>query len=306
MENRDQRSGVLYAALSYLIWGILPVYWKFLDHVSPSETLALRIFWSFIFMIILLLFKKKLISFFKFVRGMLKHKRQTFALIIASILITINWFLYIWAVNHDRIIETSLGYYINPLISVLLGMFILKEKLSIAQYISFAMAAAGVLILSFSYGQFPWISISLALTFALYGLAKKLLRVDSEIGLTLETLVITPVALIYILFLVFQKDHSFLTGSVSTDLLLIASGAATAVPLLLFAKGAQKIPLTLLGFLQYIAPTISLLLGVFVYHERFTQIHFLSFSLIWLALTIFSISKIKIFNSIEAKRKNAG
>ncbi len=171
------------------------------------------------------------------------------------------------------------------------------------KYISFAMAASGVLILSISYGQFPWISIGLALSFALYGLAKKLLQVDSEIGLTLETLVITPVALIYILFLVFQKDHSFLTGSLSTDLLLIGSGVATAVPLLLFAKGAQKIPLTLLGFLQYIAPTISLLLGVFVYNERFTPIHFLSFSLIWLALTIYSISKIKIFNSIECKKE---
>jgi chloramphenicol-sensitive protein RarD len=306
MADREHKLGVFYAGGSYLIWGILPIYWKFLDHVNPVEILATRIFWAFMFMIIVLFFSKKLLLFSDVVRGMLKNKRQTSALIIASLLISVNWFIYIWAVNHDRIIEASLGYYINPLISVLLGMIVLKEKLSNAQYFAFGIAAIGVVVLTVSYGVFPWISFGLAISFGVYGLVKKLLRVDSEIGLTLETLVVTPIALIYLLYLFFQNQHSYFAVSFSTDLLLIGSGAATAVPLLYFAKGAQKIPLSMLGFLQYIAPTISLLIGIQVYHEKFTGIHLLSFSFIWVALLLFTISQTKIFTLIEMKRKNVG
>lgn len=303
MKDREQKLGIIYAGFSYLLWGILPVYWKFLNHVKADEILATRIFWAFIFMIFVLLFSKKWQTFIQLLRGMLKNKKQSLALITASLLISLNWFLYIWAVNSERMIETSLGYYINPLVSVLLGMIVLKERLTLAQCISFFLAATGVLVLTVSYGQFPWISLTLALSFGLYGLAKKMIQVESAIGLTLETLVITPIALAYLVFLFIENKQSFLNGSLSTDFLMMGAGAVTALPLLYFAKGAQKIPLSMLGFLQYIAPTITLILGVFVYNEQFTKVHLLSFSFIWLALTIFTLSKTKIFSALALNRK---
>jgi chloramphenicol-sensitive protein RarD len=220
-----------------------------------------------------------------------------YALIFASITVTANWFIYIWAVNNGHMIEASLGYYINPLVSILLGMLVLKEKLNIYQYIAFLMATIGVLIISISHGNFPWIAIALALSFGIYGLVKKMINVDSAVGLALETLVVTPVAAIYMSYLFFKGSNSFLSSGIEIDMLLIGAGAATAVPLLYFAKGAQRIPLSLLGFLQYIAPTIMLVLGVFVYNEHFSKIQLLSFTFIWSGLTIYSLSKTKLLSS---------
>jgi len=248
-------------------------------------------------MVVILLLTNKWGLFLQTIKGFAKNKKQMAALTIASLLISVNWFIYIWAVNSGHMIEASLGYYINPLISILLGMIVLKEKLTVYQYVSFILAAIGGLIISISHGQFPWIAIVLALSFGLYGLAKKLINVDSEVGLTLETLVITPIAVIYIGFLFLNGSNDFLKEGIQTDLLLIGAGIATAVPLLFFAKGAQKIPLSLLGFLQYIAPTLTLLLGVFVYHEHFSKIQLLSFMFIWSALTIYSLSKTKLFSA---------
>jgi chloramphenicol-sensitive protein RarD len=294
MKKTETQKGVMYAGFSYLLWGLLPIYWKLLDNVNAQEILASRVVWSFIFMVIILVLSKKWGLFVQTIKGFAKNKKQMYALTIASLLISVNWFVYIWAVNSGHMIEASLGYYINPLISILLGMIVLKEKLSIYQYISFVLAAIGVLIISFSHGQFPWIALTLALSFGIYGLAKKLINVDSVVGLTLETLVITPIAVIYLGFLFINGSHSFLAEGIQTDLLLISAGAATAVPLLYFAKGAQKIPLSLLGFLQYIAPTITLLLGIFVYNEQFSKTQLLSFMFIWSALTIYSLSKTKL------------
>ncbi|MEH7482564.1 EamA family transporter RarD [Neobacillus drentensis] len=296
MKKTETQKGVMYAGFSYLLWGLLPIYWKLLDNVNAKEILASRVLWSFIFMIIILFLTKKLGLFLQTIKGFAKNKKQMFALTIASFLISVNWFIYIWAVNSGHMIEASLGYYINPLISILLGMIVLKEKLTIYQYVSFILAAIGVLIISISHGQFPWIAISLALSFGVYGLAKKLINVDSAVGLTLETLVVTPVAAVYIGYLFMNGSNSFITSGIQTDLLLIGAGVATAVPLLYFAKGAQKIPLSLLGFLQYIAPTLTLLLGVFIYHEHFSKIQLLSFMFIWSALTIYSLSKTKLLS----------
>ncbi|WP_144547930.1 EamA family transporter RarD [Bacillus sp. X1(2014)] len=297
MKKTETQKGVIHAGFSYLLWGLLPIYWKLLEHVNAKEILASRVVWSFIFMIVILLLTKKWGLFLRTIKGFAKNKKQLAALTIASLLISVNWFIYIWAVNSGHMIEASLGYYINPLISILLGMIVLKEKLTVYQYASFVLAAIGVLIISISHGQFPWIAIVLALSFGLYGLAKKLINVDSAIGLTLETLVITPIAVIYIGFLFISGTNDFLNAGIQTDLLLIGAGVATAVPLLYFAKGAQKIPLSLLGFLQYIAPTLTLLLGVFVYHEHFSKIQLLSFMFIWSALTIYSLSKTKLLPS---------
>lgn len=294
MKKSETQLGAIHAGFSYLLWGLLPIYWKLLEHVEAMEILANRIFWSFIFMLFILVFTKKWSLFARTIKGFSKSRKQLYALTLASVLISINWFTYIWAVNNNHIIDTSLGYYINPLVSILLGMLVLKERLSFYQYISFALAAIGVLIITFAHGKFPWVAIVLALTFGLYGLAKKLINVDSAVGLTLETLVVTPIAAIYMGFLFMSGTTAFLSGGVAINLLLVGAGAATAVPLLYFAKGAQKIPLSLLGFLQYIAPTLTLILGVFVYHEHFSKAQMFSFLFIWSALTIYSLSKTKL------------
>ena len=303
MKNNEVQNGIFYAGLSYVIWGVLPIYWKLLHHVNADEILANRIFWSFIFMLIVLLFTKRWGLFIQTLKSFKTNKKQLAALAIASIFISCNWFLYIWAVNSNHLIEASLGYYINPLVSVLLGMIFFREKLSTAQYLSFALAIMGVLILTLSYGTFPWVSIILALTFGFYGLMKKMVKVDSAIGLTLETLVVAPIAFIYLLILSFKGVQSFAAISVGTDLLLIGAGAATAIPLLYFAKGAQRIPMATLGFLQFIAPTLTLILGVFLYHEAFTTIHFISFLFIWSAIMLYSISKTRLFSLFETKVK---
>lgn len=307
MERNEIKTGAFQAGLSYLIWGILPIYWKLLDHVNAEDILANRIFWSFAFMMVVLFFSKKIRNLYSVLKSFKQNRKEMYALIIASFLISTNWFIYIWAVNHHQIIEASLGYYINPLVSVLLGVIFLKEKLSPAQYASFIIAGVGVLILGLSYGKFPWISVVLALSFGVYGLAKKMIKVDSAVGLTLETMVVTPFALAYMVFLFFNGEHALFSGSVSTDLLLVGAGAATALPLLYFAKGAQKIPLSMLGLLQYIAPTITLLLGVLVYGEHFTKHHLQAFVFIWSALTIYSLSKTKLFaNTLGPVRKRFG
>jgi chloramphenicol-sensitive protein RarD len=304
MNNRtEQQAGVLYAAFSYILWGILPVYWKLLQHVNADEILANRVFWSFFVVAFILLLNKKWSLFTGTLRGLSQNKKQLAALTIASILISINWFIYIWAVNSDQMIEASLGYYINPLVSVLLGMVFLKERLSLPQYLSFLLAAIGVLIMTISYGQFPWIALSLAISFGLYGLAKKLIKVDSSVGLALETLVVMPLSAIYIGYLVAQGTNSLFSGSWTTTLLLVGAGAATAVPLLFFAKGAQRIPLATLGILQYIAPTLTLILGVFVYHETFSEVHLLAFTFIWSALILYSLSRTKLAAALTLKLK---
>lgn len=296
MKKSETQLGAIHAGFSYLIWGLLPIYWKLLDDVNAKEVLASRVFWSFVFMVAVLLMTRKWELFLQTLKGFAKYKKQMYSLIIASFLISVNWYLYIWAVNNDHMIDASLGYYINPLVSILLGMLILKEKGNTYQYVAFFLAAIGVLIISFSYGQFPWIAIVLALSFGVYGLAKKLINVDSAVGLTLETLVVTPIALIYWGFLFINGSNTALSAGIGTNLLLIGSGVATAVPLLYFAKGAQKIPLSLLGFLQYIAPTITLILGIFVYHEHFSKLQLLSFIFIWSALTLYSLSKTKLLS----------
>ncbi|MEQ2527025.1 EamA family transporter RarD [Bacillaceae bacterium CLA-AA-H227] len=303
MKDNEIKSGAIQAGISYVIWGLLPIYWKFLGEVGADEILASRIVWAFVLMVLLLLITKKWSPFITTLKGLKDNQKRLWALVIASLLISGNWFVYIWAVNHDQMIQASLGYYINPLVSVLLGVLFLKEKLSPAQYVSFFMAIVGVVILSISYGEIPWISLALAFSFGFYGLAKKLIKVDSSIGLTLETMVVTPIALAYIIFLFVQGNQAFLSVSISTDLLLIGSGLATALPLLYFAKGAQKIPLSMLGFIQYIAPTLTLILGVFLYNETFSKAHLLAFMFIWGALTVYSLSKTKLFVHFGLKSK---
>ncbi|MGM0903362.1 MAG: EamA family transporter RarD [Bacillota bacterium] len=298
--QNEQQSGIIFAAIAYILWGFLPLYWKLLNHIGAEEILANRVLWSLLFMLVLLFLSKKWSLFIKTIHGFAKNKKQLLALFIASILISINWFVYIWGVNTEQMVETSLGYYINPLVSVLLGVIFFKEKLSYAQIISFLLATIGVLIMTMSYGSFPWIAITLALTFGLYGMAKKLIKMDSAVGLALETMVMTPVAALYMWWFI-GSENTLIAGGWGVSFLLIGAGAATAIPLLFFAKGAQRIPLSTLGFLQYIAPTIMLFLGIFVYHETFSKSDLLAFIFIWSALTIYSVSKSKIASNFDMK-----
>jgi chloramphenicol-sensitive protein RarD len=299
----NEKIGVLYAALAYFLWGILPLYWKILKYVPAEEILAHRIFWSFVFMVVLISVTRQTSLLREQIKKAVKHPKQSVAIILAACLISINWFIYIWAVNHEHLVEASLGYYINPLISVMLGMIVLKERLNMWQIMSFILVVIGVLIITVQYGSFPWIAISLALTFGLYGLAKKMTTFDSTIGLTFETMIVTPISLLYILFL-HAKGVSSFTVTSWKSLLLIGAGPATALPLLYFAKGAKRISLTMIGFLQYIAPTISLLLGIFLFNEAFTKTHLYSFSFIWTALVIFSFAKTKQMMFIQNKLMN--
>lgn len=286
MEQTEEKVGIIYTASSYLLWGFLPIYWKLVQEVPAGEILAHRIIWSFLFMVAVILLSRKWRSFIKECKIISKDKRKLIGISLASVMISINWLTYIWAVNSGHVIQASLGYYINPLISILLGIIVLKETLTGRQLLSFILAGVGVIYLTISYGVFPWVSLTLAFSFGLYGLLKKMVDIGAMFGLAIETMIVTPLALIYVP--IFSENtfahNDFLS---STNLLLIGAGVATAIPLLLFASGAKKIPLSMVGFLQYIAPTIMLVLGVFVYHETFSISHLIAFSLIWIALVIY-------------------
>lgn len=280
--------GVLFAAGSYALWGILPIYWKLIENVISMEILAHRILWAFVFVSLIIAYTRQ----WDEIKKALSDKRQVFYIFISAIFITINWGLYIWAVNSNRILDASLGYYINPLFVVVVAMVFFKEKLDRYKTIALILASIGVIVLTIEYGSFPWVSVALAVTFGLYGAMKKLTKTNSITGLALETAVITPLALAFIAFRQISGQGAFGRETFGVVLLLMGAGIVTAVPLLLFAKGAKSIPLSTLGFTQYISPTISLILGVFVYKESFDTAHMISFCFIWFGLTIYSMSQL--------------
>lgn len=290
--ERENALGISFIIGAYILWGILPVYWKFLDRVPAPEILAHRIIWSFVFVfiIVIILKRKQLNHFF---RVQMNEKKTWLGLFLASILLSMNWLTYIFAVNSNHIVDASLGYYINPLVTVLLGIFVLREKINKWQIFSLVLAGIGVIYMTFSIGKFPWIALILAFSFGFYGLAKKQIKVDSVLGLFLETLFVFPIAVIFLTYLGMSGQHSFSTVTPQVDFFLIGSGVATALPLLWFGIGAQKIPLFMIGFLQYIAPTISLIFGVLMYGEPFTKDHVVTFTFIWIAIAIFTVTNIR-------------
>ncbi|OIJ17224.1 EamA family transporter [Anaerobacillus alkalilacustris] len=291
MKLNNEKDGVVFAVLSYVMWGVTPIYWKLTEHISSGEILAQRVFWSFIFMLVLLFLLKKWNIYVEFIKGIVKKPKLFWSLFLASLLISSNWGIFMWAVIEGRIVEASLGQFINPLTSMLIGVIALKERLNVSQIVAFVLAAIGVLILTFHYGVVPWISLSLALTFGFYGLAKKLIKSDSTVGLALETMVISPIALVFMTYLMFQSQIQFF-DSISTSLLLMGSGIVTVLPLLFFTMSAQKVTLSLLGILQYISPTIVLLVGVFLYNETLSKAHLIAFIFIWSALAIYTFSSV--------------
>ena len=278
------KKGILYGIGAYLAWGFFPIYWKFLHHVPAIQLIGHRIIWSCLLLLVVIVLTKQWDEFRKTVN--LKVLR---IYTIAAILIGINWLVYVWAVNANFIVETSLGYFINPLLSVLMGVIFLKERLRIAQWIPVVLAAIGVTYLTFIYGRLPYIALTLAFSFGLYGLVKKLSPLGSLYGLTIETAILFVPALIYLIAMEANSTAAFLHTGISSDLLMIGAGVVTTIPLLMFASAAKSIPLWVVGLLQYIAPTIQFLLGVFLYKEPFSQHQLIGFGIVWAALIFFVV-----------------
>ncbi len=290
MSENEKMTGIAYAVAAFLLWGILPLYWKVLISVGGIEILMHRILWSFVFAGLITWYG----GHWKGVKAVLSEPRKRIAVFVAAILIGLNWGIYIFAVISNHVVDTSLGYYINPLLSVFLGMLVLKERLSVYQLISLGLALLGVLVIAFQYGKIPWVSLSLAFSFALYGLIKKTAKIDSATALMLETAVLLPLALVYLGYLEFQGTSSFGHSSALITIFLVGAGIVTATPLLWFSQATQKIPLSTVGFIQYLTPTMMLIIGVVVNNEVFTGGHLLGFAFIWLALAIFSLSQFQM------------
>ncbi len=282
--------GLLYAIGAYALWGILPIYWKALQAIPALEIIGHRTVWSLVFMVILLGLTQR----WRWISDLAKHPGRVLLVFLAGCLLAVNWLIYVYAVNSGFVVETSLGYFINPLVSVVLGMVVFKERLRIGQWLAVITAASGVAYLTIGYGALPWIALSLALSFGLYGLLKKIIAMDALEGMSLETFLLLFPALGYLIYLEAQGTGAFLQADWSTFLLLILTGVATGIPLLLFAGAAQRIPLSMLGVLQYIAPTLQFLLGILLYNEPFTAVRMVGFSLIWTALIIYTIEGMMI------------
>lgn len=304
METNKQHLGTLYAIAAYVMWGFLPIYWSLINYIPAGEVLANRIVWAFFLMLALVLLTKNWTAFMEEFKVIIANKKKWIGITFASLTVSLNWLVYIWAIHSGYVIQASLGYYINPLLSILLAIVVLKEAVTSRQVLAIIIAAVGVIYLTFSFGVFPWVSITLAFTFSLYGLFKKTITVDAMIGLTIETLIVAPIAIAYLLITPTQGEL-FDVNEIKTTLLLIGTGAATAIPLLLFAHGAKRIPLAALGFLQFIAPTIMLILGVFLYKETFSTAHLISFIFIWAALIIFMSSSFRQTQTMKEKTHKA-
>lgn len=279
---RYQR-GIIATVGAFLIWGLLPLYLKPLHAVPALQIMSHRLLWCCLFVLSWLAWRGQLGE----VRAALADGPTRLRLFATSLLISINWIVYVWGVNSGHVLETSLGYFINPLVNVLLGVLILKESLNRLQWLAVAFAFAGVAWLTIQTGKLPWIALSLAISFGLYGLIRKMIKVDAIAGLGTETLLIAPFAALYLGWLEFSGAGAFGNTSPLIGVMLFLGGLVTAIPLALFAFGARIIPYSTVGLIQYIGPTMQLLLGIFLYHEPFTATRAIGFGLIWMALVIY-------------------
>lgn len=281
--------GILLAFSAYFIWGLFPLYFKELDTVSATEILGFRFAGSFIFLISALAISRD----WNWIKDALKKPKVLRLYAASGMILAINWLTYTWGVISGHVVETSLGYFINPLVNVFLGVFILHEKLRLGQWIPIGIAALAVVYLTFSVGQLPWIALVLAFSFGFYGLLKKISPLNALRGLTIETTYMLIPSLGYIFYLQIEGSAGFLHQTTQIDLMLLLLSVVTAVPLLAFSAGAQKIPLSLLGILMYIAPSMQFLLGVFIIKEEFNTTRLIGFILIWLALILYNAESIR-------------
>ena len=289
--NNTQKSLVA-ILICYFSWGLFPIYFKLLKSIGAYEVLAMRILCSFIFMILVVEIAKNKKTIFEEIKKIWDNKKSFLLLVLASFLITGNWLTYIIAVNTNHVLEASFGYYLNPIVTIILAVVFLKEKLTRTQTIACLFVGGSLLYLFISLGSLPWISIMLALTFGLYSLCKKKIILSPKASLLIETAIVSPIAIIYMGYLASNNSITFHTFGTDTLIYLLLSGVITAVPLMLFAKGATDIPLYMLGILQYLPPTMQFFIGIFVYGEELSVQKLISFSIIWVAVAVFCYSAI--------------
>ena len=286
-QNTEAQIGIGYALLAFSAWGFIPIYWKLLNTVPSMEILTHRMVWSVFFLLGLLAVQKRLGEF----RELFHSPKYIFMLLGTATLLGGNWFVYIYGVNTNQVIETSLGYFISPLLVILLGAVFLRERLNIWQVVAVGFAALGVLNFIWNFGSLPWIALSLAFTFSFYGLIRKMIPVKPLVGLLMETALLTPLAVVLIAF--WEVDGTGHFGTTwMTDFLLFGGGVVTSLPLLWFINAGKRLRYSTIGFIQYLTPSIQLLIGVYLYHEPFTPTHSITFGLIWAGLVIFSINSL--------------
>jgi chloramphenicol-sensitive protein RarD len=282
----ESRSGLAMGAAAYLCWGLFPLYWPLLD---PAEALAHRIIWSLVFVAILLSVTHRWSAF----RAIWGNRRRVLLLGVASVVIAINWATFIYGVTHDKVIETSLGYFINPLVTVLLGVFVLQETLRRVQWVAVGIGAVAVVILTFDYGRLPYVALTVAFSFGTYGFLKKKAQLGAVEALGMETLLLTPVALAYLLVLEANGTLAFGHEGLPNALLLAGTGIVTAIPLLLFGGAATRLNLTTIGLLQYLAPTLQFVFGLLIFDEPMDSARWIGFVLVWIALLIFTVDVLR-------------
>jgi chloramphenicol-sensitive protein RarD len=279
-------TGILYAVVSFFCWGLFPLYFHAIGEVPAVEILAHRMLWSLLFLGIVLTARQQ----WKWLPAVLGKPRVLASFVASALLLTCNWLVYIWSVNNGHVIDSSLGYFINPLVNVLLGLLVLKEKLRRGQWLAIGLAACGVAWLTWQAGHLPWIALILGSTFGASGLLRKTAALAALEGLSLETMILFPLALVYVLWLTWHGQNTFLNSEHdSTRWLLAAAGPITAIPLVMFAAGARRIPMSVLGLLQYLSPTMQMLLGVWFFHEAFPTARLIGFGVIWIALALYVI-----------------
>ena len=283
--------GHVYAITSYVLWGFFPIFWKQLHFLPAGEVILHRIIWSLVFLLLLGLWRRR----WAWVHQLYQQPRNTLMLAVAAVLLGLNWLIYVWGVNHGFVVQASLGYFISPLLNVLLGVLLLGDKLRRLQWWAVGLAAAGVVYLIVGVGEVPWVALGLAGTFSLYGFSKKKMRLDAISGLTAEMAVLIMPALMLVGLLA-SRGQSHFTASPTAMLLLMSGGAVTAIPLLLYAAALQSVPLSIVGVMQYLAPLLQFLVGILIYHEPFSRGHLLGFVIIWVAVALF------IFDTLHSQR----
>jgi len=287
--NNDTKHGVIFAILAYVMWGLAPLYFKQLHEVPAYEILAHRALWSCIFVAVLV----SLFKFWPMVKSVLSTPKNIFLLLCTSLLISINWLTYIWAVNNGHLLDASLGYFINPIINVLLGMVFLSEKLRKLQWVAILLAIVGILIQVISLGYLPWVALVLSCSFGFYGLMRKKLKLNPLVGLFIETMIMLPVAAIYLFLIADSATADLASNNMSLNLLLISAAFVTTIPLLCFNHAAVRLPLSTLGFFQYIGPTLLFIMGVTLFDEAINAETLMTFAFIWAGLVLFSVDGIK-------------
>jgi chloramphenicol-sensitive protein RarD len=284
----DSRRGLIFGATAYTLWGTFPLYWTLLEPGGAIEILAHRIVWSVLTMAVILVLARRV----RHVRALLRDRRRLLLIACAAVVISVNWGGYIWGVNNGRVVETSLGYFINPLVTVLMGVLVLGERLRRLQWVAMAIAFVAVVVLTLDYGRPPWVALLLAFSFGTYGLLKKQAGVGAVESITVETMVIAPFAAAYLGWLVMAGQSSFGTHGAGHAFLLTTTGIITAVPLMLFGAAAIRVSMVSLGLLQYLAPTIQFALGLLVFREDMPASRWIGFGLVWVALVIFTVEAV--------------